>query len=252
MILFLQDKSDFDDNYPLEENRNNVLLIPASNSGNSLSAGELSESMMSPANDNISDIQVLPSPTPSPVPSPLPKSDVDDVFIGENACDNHEHGGKMALDEVFGLDVDYVFEILFTDSQFYRDFLASRKTTELIVAPWPDDAEEDGVKSRTITYTLSLNYKLGPKSTKTTEKQMINPDSRPGSHYIVDAEVNNLEVPYADTFYTATRFCLLKVSNNRTRVKVHCEIKYKKTAWAPIKGMYRNVISDFLIYFQKS
>ncbi|CAD5123225.1 DgyrCDS11585 [Dimorphilus gyrociliatus] len=190
--------------------------------------------MMIPTNDN-SAIQVVPSSSPIPPAPAVRKSDSDDVFVGENVCESHEHGGKMALNDVFGLDVDYMFELLFTDSQFYRDFLASRKTTELIQTPWPVEFDEDGSKSRLITYTLSLNYKIGPKSTKTTEKQTILPESKPGSHYIVDAEVHNLEVPYADTFYTITRFCLLKESNNKTRLKVHCEVKYRKQAWGPIK-----------------
>lgn len=45
--------------------------------------------------------------------------------------------------------------------------------TDLKLTPWPDESDENGAKCRTITYTLSLNYHIGPKSTLSIEKQVF-------------------------------------------------------------------------------
>lgn len=52
-------------------------------------------------------------------------------YIGVDAevlCEGHEHQGFNGLDEVFHMSVDQLFEYLFTDHQFYRDFVEARKT----------------------------------------------------------------------------------------------------------------------------
>ena len=46
----------------------------------------------------------------------------------EVACNGHDHLEKLYLDEVFNLNVDKVFENVFTDSPFFRVFVGSRKT----------------------------------------------------------------------------------------------------------------------------
>ncbi len=44
-------------------------------------------------------------------------------------CSGHEHKVDLVyLDEVFHLNVDQLFQLLFTDSEFYRHFLQLRKT----------------------------------------------------------------------------------------------------------------------------
>ena len=47
---------------------------------------------------------------------------------GEYFCPGQDHLEKMYLDETFTMNIDQVFEALFTDSQFFRDFVSSRKT----------------------------------------------------------------------------------------------------------------------------
>ena len=49
-------------------------------------------------------------------------------LTGEVACSGHEHLEKLYLDEVFNLNVDKVFENIFTDSPFFRVFVGSQKT----------------------------------------------------------------------------------------------------------------------------
>ena len=57
-----------------------------------------------------------------------------------------------------------------------------------------------GHQRRTITYIIPLNYSIGPKSSQTEDKQILYKISKPGSLYILDAEVTCLGIPYGDTF----------------------------------------------------
>ena len=43
-------------------------------------------------------------------------------------CTGHEHNGFTSLDDIFYIPVDRMYELLFTDSQMYKDFIAARKT----------------------------------------------------------------------------------------------------------------------------
>ena len=45
--------------------------------------------------------------------------------------------------------------------------------SDFVPEPWPADPNpEDGNKIRNISYTLSLNYSIGPKTAPSTEKQV--------------------------------------------------------------------------------
>lgn len=50
------------------------------------------------------------------------------LLVEEVRCDNHDHPGFVTLNEVFDLSCDQIFELLFTESDFYRDFVTARKT----------------------------------------------------------------------------------------------------------------------------
>ena len=51
------------------------------------------------------------------------------VSVAEEVlCSGHDHQGLVHLNDVFYLPVDKLFEHLFTDCKFQRDFLAFRKT----------------------------------------------------------------------------------------------------------------------------
>jgi len=39
------------------------------------------------------------------------------------------------------------------------------------LAPWSETPDENGVKTRFISYTLSINYSIGPKSSPSSELQ---------------------------------------------------------------------------------
>ena len=48
--------------------------------------------------------------------------------LGEVECCGHDHLEKLYLDEVFNISVDKLFKNLFSDSDFFRHFVLSRKT----------------------------------------------------------------------------------------------------------------------------
>lgn len=89
---------------------------------------------------------------------------------GHVACTT-PHEGKVLLNEVFPIHIDQLFTLLFTNSKFFLDFHASRRTTDLTQTPWIHNPA-DNSKSRIITSTLALNQTVGPKTTQATETQV--------------------------------------------------------------------------------
>ena len=55
------------------------------------------------------------------------------------------------------------------------------------------------------------------------------------SHYIIDTEVRNEGIKYADTFFVASRYCLVQIGPNKSHLKVTCEVRYVKSVMMIIK-----------------
>ena len=55
------------------------------------------------------------------------------------------------------------------------------------------------------------------------------------SHYIIDTEVRNQGIKYADTFFVASRYCLYQISPNRSHLRITCEVRYIKSLMIIIK-----------------
>lgn len=55
------------------------------------------------------------------------------------------------------------------------------------------------------------------------------------SHYIIDTEVRNEGIKYADTFYVASRYCLVQIGPNKSHLKLTCEVRYVKSVMMIIK-----------------
>lgn len=63
--------------------------------------------------------------------------------------------------------------------------------------------------------------------------------SKPGEMYVIEVESSNAGVPYADSFYIATHFCLTRGAHNfEATLSVYCQIKYRKSVWSLVKGKY--------------
>lgn len=134
----------------------------------------------------------------------------------------------------FELNIDDLFTLLFTNSKFFYDFQAERKTFDIVQFPWKHSNQSED-KYREVSYTLNLNHAIGPKISRATETQTMRQNSVPGKIYNVDVETTNADIPYADTFYVLTHYCIVKVSETESFLTVLCDIKYKKSPWGLVK-----------------
>jgi len=73
------------------------------------------------------------------------------------------------------------------------------------------------------------------------------PESRPGEFYLVDSECINGGVPYSENFYVLNRYCISRLSKNKTRVRVTSAIKYRKSVWGFVRNLLdKNVTAGIL------
>ena len=142
---------------------------------------------------------------------------------------------RQFISRNFDLNIDDLFTLLFTNSKFFYDFQSERKTFDIVQCPWQHSDQSDD-KYREVSYTLHLNHPIGPKTSRATEVQTMRQNSVPGHIYNVDVETTNADIPYADHFYVATHYCLVKVSESESFLTVLCDIKYKKSPWGLIKS----------------
>ncbi|XP_067143413.1 protein Aster-B-like isoform X4 [Centruroides vittatus] len=175
------------------------------------------------------------------------ESEMDGLDAGEIHCTGHNHEGKEIMDSVFPIPVDQLFTLLFTGSKFYHDLLESRKTYDIMESLW-QLCPDVGHKMRQVTYTLTLNHSMA-KSAQTTETQRLLKQSKPGHMYIIDCDVVNTGIPYSDTFSVKSFYCLTRVSNRHSRLRVHGYVHYKKSVWGLVKSLIEKSamqgLSDF-------
>lgn len=177
---------------------------------------------------NIADQKLMPSA--DNILSDVNSNEEDDL------CGDHEHFSIPVVDEILNIPVDSVFTYCFTDSAVFRDFVAARKTFDVLLSPWPEEPDANGTKIRNITYTLSLNYSIGPKVSPSTERQIMYPESKHGRKYLIDAECINAGIPYGENFYVINRYCISRISSTRCRFRVTSQIKYRKNVWTLVKN----------------
>ncbi|KAL4229245.1 Protein Aster-B [Mactra antiquata] len=175
-----------------------------------------------------------------------------DVSEGEIVCSEHDHFPKLAHNEVYQMPLEKLFELLFTDSDFFKNFTEkARKYTDVTVTPWQDDPDEAVGRARVVRYTIPLNAPFGPKTSNTVEKHLCYKSSQPGVMYLIDAECTPLGIPYSDAFYVVNRYCLTRVSKEKCRLRVTSEVKFRKSLWGVVKNMIeRNSVQGVLDYFQ--
>ena len=61
-------------------------------------------------------------------------------------------------------------------------------------------------------------------------------DSCPGQIYLVNVETVNSGIPYAESFYVTSNFCLSRVGDKESNLCVVSAIKYKKAVWGLVKS----------------
>jgi hypothetical protein len=98
---------------------------------------------------------------------------------GEIPCGCLEHVGRTIINDMYAADVETIFQLLFIDPNFFRDFLKARNTINIDMSEWQEQA--DGSKLRDLNYTVALNYSFGPKFSPTTERQVYSNTTQPGT-----------------------------------------------------------------------
>uniref|UniRef100_A0A8C1IX11 GRAM domain containing 1Ba n=1 Tax=Cyprinus carpio TaxID=7962 RepID=A0A8C1IX11_CYPCA len=197
-------------------------------------------------------------PTPSPsldfndnedLPTELSDSSETHDEAGEVQAFQEDLNGKLYINEVYMFSVDKMYDILFTESQFMREFLEQRRFSDVVYHSWKK--EDTGNQTREIMYTISLSNPLAPKTATVTETQTLHKASQVSECYIIDAEVITHDVPYHDYFYTLNRYMLTRVAKNKCRLRVSAELRYRKQPWGLVKGFIeRNFWSGLDEYFR--
>lgn len=68
--------------------------------------------------------------------------------------------------KIFNDILCYLFPIIVTQTYFHLT------SSDVSLGEWSDEPDENGVKTRLISYTLSINYSLGPKCSPSSETQV--------------------------------------------------------------------------------
>ncbi|XP_041030361.1 protein Aster-B isoform X2 [Carcharodon carcharias] len=168
---------------------------------------------------------------------------------GEVQAFYEDLNGRQYINEVFHVNVDKLYDLLFTDSQFLRDFFEQRRFTDMVRHPWKK--EVNGNQTRVILYTIALSNPLAPKTATVTETQTLYKASQESECYVIDAEVITHDVPYHDYFYTINRYSLTRVAKNKSRLRISTELKYRKQPWGLVKSFIeKNFWSGLDDYFR--
>ncbi|XP_069328736.1 protein Aster-C isoform X1 [Eulemur rufifrons] len=179
----------------------------------------------------------------------LDKSSTSDSFDEENIPEKDLHG-RLYINRIFHISAERMFELLFTSSHFMRKFANSRNIIDVVSTPWT--AEPGGDQLRTMTYTIVLNNPLTGKCTTATEKQTLCKESREARFYLVDSEVLAHDVPYHDYFYTLNRYCIIRSSKQKCRLRVSTDLKYRKQPWGLVRSLIeKNSWSSLEDYFKQ-
>lgn len=164
---------------------------------------------------------------------------VDALEDDDVECPCESHFGNVYGDEKFNFDVDALYEHLFSQESDMMKRVFEKRNFLNWKYLGPLEKQPDHSYKQVLTYTLPLNYSIGPKTSDTVSTQTMVKDNKPGSCYVVNVENTSHGVPYSDSFVVSIRYCITRLSGNRSRMKIHCEIIYlKKVSW-----LIRNMIT---------
>lgn len=84
-------------------------------------------------------------------------------FISTAECTS-PHEGRQLVHTILPINVDVLFNLLFSKSKFLVDFHHTKKTTDLVFGEWINN--EDGIKTRIVNLTVALAQSVGPKTSR--------------------------------------------------------------------------------------
>lgn len=213
----------------LSESTNQMLPLPSASLGNLSSL-------------DITNDEELPT-------DPSNSSDTQEESEVESFCANLS--GRLHINTVVRMSVDKLHDLLFSaDTHFLQHLFSQRHFTELSVGEWQQNSST-GTSSRVLSYTISLNNPLGPKTAPVVETQTLHRSSARGECFVVDSEVITSGIPYQDYFYTVHRYCLTSINKNKSRLRVSSDICYRKQPWSLVKTLIeKNTWSGIEEYYR--
>lgn len=79
-----------------------------------------------------------------------------------------QHEGRQLVHTILPINVDSLLTMLFSKSKFFTEFHNIRKTTNMVYGDWADN--EDGTKTRRLTFTVQVTQAVGPKTANVRHK----------------------------------------------------------------------------------
>ncbi|KAG5863055.1 hypothetical protein JTB14_022983 [Gonioctena quinquepunctata] len=154
------------------------------------------------------------------------------------------------MDDVFDLPIHELFTFSLTNSKLMLGILTSRGSTVLDEIPWNNSAEN--VKQRVVKIKWALKKVLGYSFSQVTETYIMDPSSKADQHFSIDVKAENSGIPFADRFYILLHYCVKKVSEEQTSMKIYAKIIYRKEIWGFIKGIIeKNTIEGLKNHFSE-
>ncbi|CAF0951180.1 unnamed protein product [Adineta steineri] len=149
-------------------------------------------------------------------------------------CPCQSHLATKLIDRTYSTSVERLFDYIFDDRDFLAAYHASRRIKDFHAGEWTVN-KETGKRERLCTYKVDVAAVFGATTICSNEKQVIDCELSK-SHYIIDTEVRNEGIKYADTFFVASRYCIVQIGANKSHLKVTCEVRYVKSVMMIIKS----------------
>ncbi|UJR07617.1 hypothetical protein I4U23_011906 [Adineta vaga] len=152
-------------------------------------------------------------------------------YLTQCACQTHL--ATQIINRTYPMSVEHLFDCIFGDNNFLVAYRASRRIKDFQASEWKMN-DETGKRERLCTFKVTVSAVFGSTTICSNERQIIDCEQSK-SHYILDTEVRNEGIKYADSFFVASRYCLIQIGPNKSHLKVTCEVRYVKSLMAIIK-----------------
>lgn len=143
---------------------------------------------------------------------------------GELKCECSDHNEKIEIDTIIGVSAKKLFEMLFGTPDFFVDIHTKRKDWDVVVEQWNNDTNP----TRTVKWMFTVNNPMTKvKETDCTEVQKL---IKKEEHlrYVIDCNSRTPNIPYGDSFQTASRFCITFATKDSCRVLISIGVKFSK------------------------
>ncbi|CAM4955135.1 unnamed protein product [Rotaria socialis] len=148
-------------------------------------------------------------------------------------CPCQSHLATELINRTYSMSVERLLDCIFGDNEFLVAYRASRRIKDFRASEWQVNSET-GKRERLCTYRVIVSAVIGSTTVISNEKQVIDCELAK-SHFVLDTEIRNEGIKYADAFYVASRYCLVQIGPNKSHLKVTCEVRYVKSLMAIIK-----------------